>query len=60
MKLEAPTHLIPLNRVAGTNNARIDFAGCFGGYKQSGNGREWVRPVWKNSLSWKLFFGYGA
>ena len=23
------------------NNARIDFGGCFGGYKQSGNGREW-------------------
>ncbi|MGB6332599.1 MAG: aldehyde dehydrogenase family protein, partial [Candidatus Sulfotelmatobacter sp.] len=23
------------------NGARIDFGGCFGGYKQSGNGREW-------------------
>ncbi|MGA2648398.1 MAG: aldehyde dehydrogenase family protein, partial [Candidatus Sulfotelmatobacter sp.] len=23
------------------NGARVDFAACFGGYKQSGNGREW-------------------
>src|SRR5438034_685730 len=23
------------------NGARLDFGGCFGGYKQSGNGREW-------------------
>jgi hypothetical protein len=25
------------------NGERIDLGGCFGGYKQSGNGREWGR-----------------
>jgi acyl-CoA reductase-like NAD-dependent aldehyde dehydrogenase len=23
------------------NGAQVDFGGCFGGFKQSGNGREW-------------------
>jgi len=33
------------------NGARVDFGGCFGGYKQSGNGREWGEAGWRNSWS---------
>ncbi|MGB2667942.1 MAG: aldehyde dehydrogenase family protein [Candidatus Acidiferrum sp.] len=40
------------------NGARIDFAGCFGGYKQSGNGREWSESGLEEFLELKAIFGY--
>jgi aldehyde dehydrogenase (NAD+) len=40
------------------NNARPDFAGCFGGYKQSGNGREWGEAGLEEFLELKAIFGY--
>jgi aldehyde dehydrogenase (NAD+) len=40
------------------NNARVDFAGCFGGYKQSGNGREWGEAGLGEFLELKAVFGY--
>jgi aldehyde dehydrogenase (NAD+) len=40
------------------NSARIDFAGCFGGYKQSGNGREWGEAGLEEFLELKAIFGY--
>jgi len=40
------------------NGARIDFAGCFGGYKQSGNGREWGEAGLHEFLELKAIFGY--
>jgi acyl-CoA reductase-like NAD-dependent aldehyde dehydrogenase len=40
------------------NNARVDFAGCFGGYKQSGNGREWGEAGLEEFLELKAVFGY--
>lgn len=40
------------------NGARIDFAGCFGGYKQSGNGREWGESGLEEFLELKAIFGY--
>src|SRR5271168_4817628 len=40
------------------NGARIDFAGCFGGYKQSGNGREWGEAGLEDYLELKAIFGY--
>jgi len=40
------------------NNARVDFGGCFGGYKQSGNGREWSEPGLSEFLELKAIFGY--
>jgi aldehyde dehydrogenase (NAD+) len=40
------------------NGARIDFAGCFGGYKQSGNGREWSNAGLEEFLELKAIFGY--
>ncbi|PYV74981.1 MAG: aldehyde dehydrogenase family protein, partial [Acidobacteria bacterium] len=42
------------------NDARVDFAGCFGGYKQSGNGREWGEAGLEEFLELKSVFGYGA
>src|SRR5271166_1734915 len=42
------------------NGARIDFAGCFGGYKQSGNGREWGEAGLEEFLELKAIFGYEA
>lgn len=39
------------------NGARIDFAGCFGGYKQSGNGREWGEAGLEEFLELKAVFG---
>ena len=42
------------------NGARIDFAGCFGGYKQSGNGREWSKAGLEEFLELKAIFGYEA
>ena len=41
------------------NGARLDFAGCFGGYKQSGNGREWGESGLEEFLELKAVFGYG-
>jgi aldehyde dehydrogenase (NAD+) len=40
------------------NNARVDFGGCFGGYKQSGNGREWGEAGLTEFLELKAIFGY--
>jgi aldehyde dehydrogenase (NAD+) len=42
------------------NGARIDFGGCFGGYKQSGNGREWGEAGLEEFLELKAVFGYTA
>jgi aldehyde dehydrogenase (NAD+) len=42
------------------NGARLDFAGCFGGYKQSGNGREWGEAGLEEFLELKAIFGYSA
>jgi aldehyde dehydrogenase (NAD+) len=42
------------------NSARVDFGGCFGGYKQSGNGREWGEPGLQEFLELKAIFGYQA
>ena len=42
------------------NGARIDFAGCFGGYKQSGNGREWGEAGLEEFLELKAIFGYAS
>ena len=40
------------------NGARPDFAGCFGGYKQSGNGREWGEAGLEEFLELKAILGY--
>jgi len=40
------------------NGARVDFAGCFGGFKQSGNGREWGEAGLEDFLELKAVFGY--
>ncbi len=40
------------------NGARVDFAGCFGGYKQSGNGRVWGEAGLEEFLELKAIFGY--
>jgi aldehyde dehydrogenase (NAD+) len=40
------------------NGARVDFAGCFGGYKHSGNGREWGEAGLEEFLELKSIFGY--
>jgi len=42
------------------NGARIDFGACFGGYKQSGNGREWGESGLEEFLELKAVFGYAA
>jgi aldehyde dehydrogenase (NAD+) len=42
------------------NGARLDFGGCFGGYKQSGNGREWGEAGLEEFLELKSIFGYAA
>jgi aldehyde dehydrogenase (NAD+) len=39
------------------NYARLDFAACFGGYKQSGNGREWGEAGLNEFLELKAIFG---
>lgn len=40
------------------NGARLDYGGCFGGYKQSGNGREWSEAGLEEFLELKAIFGY--
>jgi aldehyde dehydrogenase (NAD+) len=40
------------------NGARLDFAACFGGYKQSGNGREWSEAGLEEFVESKAVFGY--
>ena len=40
------------------NGARVDFAASFGGYKQSGNGREWGAAGLDEYLELKAIFGY--
>jgi aldehyde dehydrogenase (NAD+) len=42
------------------NGARIDFGGSFGGYKQSGNGREWGEAGLEEFLELKAVFGYAS
>ena len=42
------------------NGARVDFAGCFGGYKQSGNGREWGQAGLEEFLELKAIFGFAV
>jgi len=42
------------------NGARLDFGACFGGYKQSGNGREWGEAGLDEFLELKAVFGYEA
>jgi len=40
------------------NGGRLDFGSCFGGYKQSGNGREWGEAGLEEFLELKAIFGY--
>jgi len=40
------------------NGARLDFSACFGGYKQSGNGREWGEAGLEEFLELKAIFGH--
>lgn len=42
------------------NGAGLDFGSCFGGYKQSGNGREWGEAGLEEFLERKAVFGYAA
>jgi aldehyde dehydrogenase (NAD+) len=42
------------------NGSRGDTAAPFGGYKQSGNGREWGRFGFEEFLEIKSMFGYAA
>jgi aldehyde dehydrogenase (NAD+) len=42
------------------NGAGPDFEAPFGGYKQSGNGREWGRLGFEEFLETKALLGYGA
>lgn len=42
------------------NGARVDFGACFGGYKQSGNGREWGEAGFEEFLELKAVLGYAA
>lgn len=42
------------------NGAHLDFSGAFGGYKQSGNGREWGEAGFEEFLELKAVFGYAA
>ena len=42
------------------NGARVDFTVPFGGYKQSGNGREWGTAGLEEFLELKAVMGYAA
>lgn len=41
------------------NGSLADYAGAFGGYKRSGNGREWGRHGFEEFLEIKSVFGHG-
>jgi aldehyde dehydrogenase (NAD+) len=41
------------------NGAARDFRAPFGGYKRSGNGREWGREGFREYLETKSIMGYG-
>jgi aldehyde dehydrogenase (NAD+) len=41
-------------------NHAFDFSSAFGGYKQSGNGREWGDIGFHEYLETKSILGYGA
>jgi aldehyde dehydrogenase (NAD+) len=40
------------------NGARVNFSACFGGFKRSGNGREWGEAGIEEFLELKAVFGY--
>ena len=40
------------------NGAGPDFTACFGGYKQSGNGREWGEAGFEEFLELKAVLGW--
>jgi len=42
------------------NGAQLDFGAAFGGYKQSGNGREWGEAGFEEYLELKAVFGWDA
>ena len=42
------------------NGAATDVNAPFGGYKQSGNGREWGREGFKEFLETKAVMGYSS
>ena len=42
------------------NGARVDFGACFGGFKQSGNGREWGEAGFEEFLELKAVLGYAS
>jgi len=42
------------------NGAQVDFAAPFGGYRQSGNGREWGAKGLEEFLETKAVMGYSA
>jgi aldehyde dehydrogenase (NAD+) len=42
------------------NGARLDFGSCFGGYGQSGNGREFGEAGLDEFLELKAVFGFGS
>jgi aldehyde dehydrogenase (NAD+) len=42
------------------NGAGADLAAPFGGYKQSGNGREWGEHGFEDFLETKAVLGYAA
>jgi aldehyde dehydrogenase (NAD+) len=42
------------------NGAGLDFSAPFGGYKQSGNGREWGAHAFAEFLETKAVLGYSA
>ena len=40
------------------NGAMADFNGAFGGYKQSGNGREWGKAGFEEFMELKSVYGW--
>jgi aldehyde dehydrogenase (NAD+) len=42
------------------NGAAPDFGACFGGYKQSGNGREWGEAGFEEFLELKAILGWAG
>jgi aldehyde dehydrogenase (NAD+) len=43
-----------------TNGAGLDFAACFGDYKQPSNGREWGDAGLEEFLELEAVFGYSG